>query len=77
MHFALYVISGAGFDVRVVWPHEEGMTNAKPKGEASSVFVGSEAPAGHTMNYREALSELLHNITWTQIIPLGWLSELA
>ncbi|KAF2845171.1 cytochrome P450 monooxygenase-like protein [Plenodomus tracheiphilus IPT5] len=73
MNFALYVISSAGFDVRVVWPHEdsEGATERKTVGKSMS--VGSEMPAGHTMNYREALGELLHNIMWTQIIPHKWL----
>ncbi|CAN9187690.1 unnamed protein product [Alternaria alternata] len=75
MNFALYVISGAGFDVRVVWPHEEGKKPKTKKGGEDSIFVGSEAPPGHTMNYREALSELLHNIMWTQIMPIKWLSR--
>lgn len=69
MSFALYVISSAGFDVRVVWPHEEGKQSSLRKSEGKSMFVGSEVPSGHKMNYREALSELLHNIMWTQIIP--------
>jgi cytochrome P450 len=74
MNFALYVISSAGFDVRVKWPHEEGI-NTTEMNDDNSMFVGSEAPAGHTMNYREALSELLHNIMWTQIMPLHWLRK--
>lgn len=69
MNFALYVISSAGFDVRVVWPHEEGQQTTERKSEGKSMFVGSEVPAGHKMNYREALSELLHNIMLTLIIP--------
>ena len=74
MNFALYVISSAGFDVRVVWPHEE-KEATKREVKDSAMFVGSEAPAGHKMNYREALSELLHNIMWTQIIPLKYLRK--
>ncbi|KAI8938993.1 hypothetical protein NX059_004837 [Plenodomus lindquistii] len=73
MNFALYVISSAGFDVRVVWPHEEGKDATDRKTEGKSMSVGSEMPAGHSMNYREALGELLHNIMWTQIIPRKWL----
>lgn len=73
MNFALYVISSAGFDVRVAWPHEEGESATKRKTEGKSMSVGSETPPGHTMNYREALSELLHNIMWTQVIPHKWL----
>ena len=75
MNFALYVISSAGFDVRVVWPHEEGKQLTDRKDGEKSIFVGSEAPPGHTMNYREALSQLLHNIMWTQVIPVKWLCK--
>jgi cytochrome P450 len=75
MNFALYVISGAGFDVRVVWPHEEGKKMEAKRGGEDSIFVGSEAPPGHTMNYREALSQLLHNIMWTQVMPVKWLCK--
>lgn len=75
MHFALYVISSAGFDVRVVWPHEEGVQAKERKTEGKSMLVGSETPEGHTMNYREAISELLHNIMWTQIIPPKYLRK--
>jgi cytochrome P450 len=75
MNFALYVISGAGFDVRVVWPHEEGKNIETKKGGEDSIFVGSEAPPGYTMPYREALGQLLHNIMWTQIMPLKWLGK--
>ncbi|KAF2028748.1 cytochrome P450 monooxygenase-like protein [Setomelanomma holmii] len=73
MNFALYVISSAGFDVRVVWPHEEGKLTSERKSEGKSMFVGSEVPAGHQMNYRQALSELLHNIMWTIILPQRYL----
>jgi cytochrome P450 len=77
MNFALYVISSAGFDVRVVWPHEEhdqGLPTKERKAEG--MFVGSEVPPGHQMNYREALSELLHNIMITLIIPPKYLRKL-
>ena len=73
MNFALYVISSAGFDVRVVWEHEEGNPIAQRKGGGTSMNVGLEIPAGHKMSYREALSKLLHNIMWTQIIPPKYL----
>lgn len=75
MHFALYVISSAGFNVRVAWPHEEGNEAIERNSEGKSMFVGSKIPEGHTMNYREALSELLDNIIWTQIIPPKYLRE--
>ncbi|KAH5268413.1 hypothetical protein HBI71_070080 [Parastagonospora nodorum] len=73
MNLALYIISSAGFDVRVVWPHEEGIPVADRKTEGRSMFVGSETPSGHQMNYREAIGELLHNIMWTIIIPPKYL----
>ncbi|KAH6643996.1 cytochrome P450 monooxygenase-like protein [Boeremia exigua] len=74
MSFALFVISSAGFDVRVKWPHEEkNRTTSAESGESKSMLVGSEKSAGHNMTYREAISELLHNIMWTQIIPPKYL----
>lgn len=76
MNFALYVISSAGFDVRVVWPHEEGLPATERKSEGKSMFVSSEVPSGHQMNYRQALSELLHNIMLTLIIPPRFLGKL-
>lgn len=75
MNFALYIISSAGFDVRVVWPHEEGQHKAERKTEGKSMFVGKEVPPGHQMTYREALSELLHNIMITLIIPPKYLRK--
>lgn len=75
MSFALYVISSAGFDVRVSWDHEDEKNATEGKSEGKSIFVGSEPPPGHKMNYREALSELLHNIMWTIILPRKLLSK--
>lgn len=73
MSFALFVISSAGFDVRVKWPHEESRATSVDNDESKSMLVGSEKTAGHKMTYREAISELLHNIMWTQIIPPKYL----
>ncbi|KAF2012229.1 cytochrome P450 [Aaosphaeria arxii CBS 175.79] len=77
MRFALYVVSRAGFDVRVFWPHEEeARANgqfAEEKTDTNSLSVTSEVPEGHSMNYREAISELLENMMWTQIIPPKYL----
>ncbi|KAF2795468.1 cytochrome P450 monooxygenase-like protein [Melanomma pulvis-pyrius CBS 109.77] len=76
MRFALYVISRAGFGVRVAWPHEE--EEEKQAEEqitgADSIF-GSKVPPGHKMNYREALGSLLHNIMWTQMGPPEYLTK--
>ncbi|KAF2802022.1 cytochrome P450 monooxygenase-like protein [Mytilinidion resinicola] len=68
MRFALYVISSAGFDVRVLWSHEE----KENTGGANS--VGSTAPPGHKLSYRDAISSLLENILWTQVFP-KWVLE--
>lgn len=75
MSFALFVISSAGFDIRVKWPHEDkSRALSVESDETKSMLVGTEKPAGHKMTYREAISELLHNIMWTQIIPPKYLS---
>ncbi|KAL5114395.1 hypothetical protein ACEQ8H_007705 [Pleosporales sp. CAS-2024a] len=73
MNIALYIISSAGFDVRVVWPHEEGLPTPDRKTEGESMLVGSETPSGHEMNYRQALGEVLHNFMWTIILPTKYL----
>ncbi|KAF2730086.1 cytochrome P450, partial [Polyplosphaeria fusca] len=73
MRFALFVISRAGFDVRVVWPHEEGTESASKNADVDSMFVGSTPPEGHVMNYRAAISTLLENIMWTQMAPPKYL----
>ncbi|KAH7118892.1 cytochrome P450 monooxygenase-like protein [Dendryphion nanum] len=75
MRFALYVISRAGFDVRVLWPHEEGTQLAESNNDTNSLFMGSKPPPGHEMGYREALGDLLHNIVWTQIGPPQYLTK--
>jgi cytochrome P450 len=77
MRFALYVISRAGFDVRVVWPHEEGTASTNASAEVDPMFVGSKVPEGHVMNYRAAISTLLENIMWTQMAPPRYLSKLS
>jgi len=57
MTLALYVISKAGFGVRLQWPHEE--TNVKI------------AP-GHKLTYKEALETLLLNVITVMLTP-KWL----
>lgn len=76
MRFALFIISRAGFDVRVVWPHEEKEKTTKDQStEPYSMFTGSSPPDGHKMNYRQALSSLLENIMWTQMAPPEYLTK--
>jgi cytochrome P450 len=72
--FALYIISRAGFDVRVAWPHEEQRLSQGDEKE-KALAVGSVPPPGHKMNYREAMSTLLENILWTQIAPAQFLEK--
>jgi cytochrome P450 len=74
MRWALYIISGAGFNVRVQWAHEEN-DHLKEPADTGSIYMGSQVPPGHQMSYREALSELLHNIMWTQIGPPEYLRK--
>jgi cytochrome P450 len=73
MRWALYIISGAGFNIRVKWPHEE--DSSEESVSTQSIDMGSQVPPGHVMSYREALSELLHNIMWTQMGPPEYLSK--
>ncbi|KAI9658299.1 MAG: hypothetical protein M1821_002432 [Bathelium mastoideum] len=56
MTLSLYVISRAGFGVRLEWPHER-------KGSSE------EVPPGHTMSYREALGSTLENLLWCVLLP--------
>jgi len=55
LKFALYVISRAGFGVRVLWLHEEREQEAAGRNELS---MGSKPPPRHKMSYREALNSL-------------------
>ncbi len=65
MRLSLYVISRAGFGVRLQWPETKG-TRASgqviKKGESNA--SSSDVPQDHTMSYTDALGYLLHNILW-------------
>lgn len=67
MRLSLYVISRAGFGVRLLWPHEE---EDEKRGE--SARLGVEFSKDHTMSYKDAMETLLHNIMWLFILP-RWL----
>ncbi|KAK5138081.1 hypothetical protein LTR08_005879 [Meristemomyces frigidus] len=54
MRLSLHVISRAGFGVRLEWPHEE---NEKV------------IPKGHTLSYKDALSNLLENLIVVMLTP--------
>lgn len=69
MRLSLYVISKAGFGVRLQWPaikrdHANGHVQIKGLGSASS----SDIPEGYTMSYTDALGSVLHNILWILIL---------
>ena len=74
MRFALYVISRAGFDVRVLWPHEDSKSSNLTNDSDSTLF-GAKPPPGHKMAYRDALGTLLGNIILTQVLPPHLLGE--
>ncbi|QIW99633.1 hypothetical protein AMS68_005151 [Peltaster fructicola] len=57
MRLSLHVISRAGFGVGLLWPHEETTT---------------VVPKGHTLTYKDALSNLLHNLLVVLLTP-RWL----
>ena len=82
MRLSLYVISCAGFGVKLDWPgsekHEKRVTangnlhNTVKKGPNEPEFSQN-----HTMNFAEALSTLLHSMVWILIFPLYLLSKLS
>lgn len=65
MRLSLYVISFAGFGVKLLWPHEEIAEN----GQAGVV------PEGHTLTYKDALSGLLENIIPVMLLPRWFLAR--
>ena len=70
MRLSLYVISRAGFGVRLQWP-ETGGTRASGhvKMDVESNASSSDTPQEHTMSYTDALGYLLHNILWVLLLP--------
>lgn len=61
MRLSLHVISRAGFGVKLLWPHEE-----------TNVVI----PPGHTMTYKDALSDLLHNLLAILLTP-DWFLRIS
>lgn len=78
MRLSLYVISRAGFGVRLQWPGT-GATHANGhvKNEEENNTSSSENAQKHTMSYTDALGSLLHNILWVLIVPPFLLSNSA
>lgn len=76
MRLSLYVISRAGFGVRLQWPGAEadqanGHAKEEEKGSVSSARVSGH----HTMSYTEALGTCLHNILVILVMPTFLLSK--
>lgn len=77
MRLSLYVISRAGFGVRLQWPGtEEAHANGHVKNEEEGSASGSGITQGHTMSYTDALGSLLHNIIWVLLLPPFLLKHL-
>ena len=65
MRLSLYVISYAGFGVKLLWPHEA----SEEAGHADGI------PEGHSLSYKDALSALLENIIPVMLIPRWFISR--
>jgi hypothetical protein len=64
MRLSLYVISRAGFGIRLHWPGEE-VDDSDIKGTISAKALSE----GHTMNYTDAMRTLLHSVVWLLLVP--------
>ncbi|KAF2834861.1 cytochrome P450 monooxygenase-like protein [Patellaria atrata CBS 101060] len=71
MRLTLYVISRAGFGMRLLWPHEEAQKNAT---EGRINLADTELPAGHSFSFIDALSQLLDRLIWVAIFPEWFLA---
>ena len=72
MRLSLYVISLAGFGVRLTWPG--GDEDSKSKADAAiksaqTGVTGDGMTEGHTMTYVDALQTLLHHLIGVMLIP--------
>ena len=72
MRLSLYVISRAGFGVRLTWPGVSDDPRSKAHGaeqsEKASV-TGDGMTEGHTMTYTNALQTLLHHLIVVLLFP--------
>ena len=79
MRFSLYVISRAGFGVRLLWPGTEYSAEA----QAEIVQIAKTAGVspvgiseGHTMSYMDSIHDLLETLPWLLLVPQYILSNL-
>ena len=76
MRLSLYIISRAGFGVRLKWPGAEGsQANGHVKEEEKGTASSSDFDRGHMLSYTDALGLLLHNILWIFLLPSFLLSN--
>ena len=76
MRLSLYVISRAGFGVRLQWPGSDGgQQNGVLENKDEGSVTSSGLTGDHTMTYTDALGVLLHNILTVLIMPPLLLSE--
>jgi len=79
MRLSLYVISLAGFGVRLTWPgtDDDSKTKVDVGGMSGQAGVTGEGmTGGHTMTYMDALQTLLHNLILVMLVPKFLLSRL-
>ena len=72
MRLSLYVISRAGFGVRLTWPGVSDDPKAKAdaaKESEKAGVTGDSITAGHTMTYTDALQTLLHHLIVVMLVP--------
>lgn len=75
MRLSLYVISRAGFGVRLQWPGtEEVQANGHAKEDDSAAVSSSKVKGDHTLSYTDALGACLHNILVILMVPKFLLS---
>lgn len=75
MRLSLYVISRAGFGVRLQWPGTEGQANTLSADKEDGSISSSGVSGDHTLSYTDALGTCLHNILLILIMPKFLLSK--
>ncbi|KAL8819267.1 MAG: hypothetical protein Q9223_002256, partial [Gallowayella weberi] len=79
MRLSLYVISCAGFGVRVDWSgveenqREQSLANGHVSSNTEKDAKKTEGSGDHEMSYVDALQNLLHNMIWILVFPTGLL----
>lgn len=77
MRLSLYVISRAGFGVRLQWPGtKEAQANGRSGKEDDGSISSSGVTGDHTLSYTDALGTCLHSILLILVLPRLLLSEL-